>query len=81
MGRDISVGNTDGYPYCTFVPVFPFCVQAGSLANHLKDPCLILVGYGETLSAGAVTVFLNKRGHYLYCLAGSFGTLEGDVDK
>ena len=71
--RDAIVRNADSHPYGT--------LAARTLANHFKNPHLIGVGNGETLTVGTISVLFHQLAHYLDGLARIAGTLQGNVHQ
>ena len=80
MGADGAVRNAEGHPHDTLVRIHAV-LDAGSLADKFHDPGLVLVGDGEGLAFGGVTVFVRQVHDDGNGFPGRRSALQGDVDE
>ena len=73
MSTDGIIRNTLSHPY--------YSLTAGSLAHHLHDPSFVGIADSEGLTLRVVTIGISQCSHHLDSLAGSLGTLQGNIDK
>ena len=74
MPGDVTVRDTDGYPYGTSVGIDGITglfviYRSISFACYLHIPYLVGIRNGECLSVAAITVLFHQVGHYLYRFA------------
>ena len=73
MATDTIVGYTNSNPYGT--------LTTRSLAYHIHYPHLVGVCNREALALAAIAILLDQLCHNGNSLAGSFGTLQGNVHQ
>ncbi len=72
MAADGVVRNSDSYPHSSLL---------GTFADHFHHPHLVLVGDGEGLATGSISVFVDKVCHYIESFTGRTGAFERHIDK
>ena len=73
MASDAIIGDAYGYPNGTQLVL--------TLADHVHDPNLVGVTNRERFALAGIAILGYQVGHHLDGLAGSFGTLQGNVDE